>query len=275
MKRFSTILMLILFLAGCEKSINITPPVILIENSSFSVSEEIIIRVTEFAEVDGTRIYPDYYNWFIENSDGAIVGDNFKDSSAIKWIPQESGYFLIKVKIGYDKNKSITAIKDINVSESPHSLQIKIAGHWKGTGYRIYGGEWGIDLYVDSTGHYYGTADYYDFDPYCDKGVFNTERFDFCRNGDYIDSCGIPGDVPCQRLEIHAVDDNKGFGVIWTGWEYMYVEEYSYGCADVYDIEDLEISSDRNQLYFEFNQRGSVNYSEWVMKFTLTRQQNE
>jgi hypothetical protein len=275
MKKIVYTLTLLTFMLACKEEINITAPIILIENTSVSVLDTVIINVEQYVDIDGDRINADYFEWYIENSDGEVIADDFPDSETIVWVPQESGYFLIKVKIGYNKNKSITTIKEITVMESVASLQKKIIGHWKGTGTRRYNGvpngNWGIDLYIDNKGHYYGQADYYEFDPYCEKGVFNTERLDF-DNGNYIDSCGIPGNIPCQRLEITGIENNKGFGIFWGGWGYVYIDQYNYNCSDVYDIEDLEISSDGKQLYFEFNNRGADDYYEWEKKFMLTKQ---
>ncbi len=267
------LLLLIVTLTGCEKPINITAPTILIQNETIYVAEQLKISVEEYADIDGSRIKADYYKWSIENSQGTVIKEDFKDSSSVYWMPENNGYFIIKVKIGYDDNKSITTLKEVNVFENEGSLSKKITGHWKGTGTRRQGnGEWGVDLYIDSTGHYYGTADFYSFNPYCEKGVFNCERLDFYLNGQ-LDSCGIPGDVPGQRLELFEVINNKGFGVVWIGWtSYNYGEFPVYECIDLYDIEDLQLSLDGKELYFEFNNRGSNDYYEWERKFDLKKQ---
>jgi len=265
--------LIITTLISCDKSINITPPTILIENETIYVAESINIRVEEYADIDGSIVNADYYKWSIENSEGFVIKENFKDSSSVNWIPENAGYFIIKVKIGYDNNKSITALKEVNVLENESSLRNNITGHWKGTGTRRYdNGEWGIDLYIDSTGHFYGTADFYSFNPYCEKGVFNCGRLDYCKDW-VLDSCGVPGEVPCQRLELTHVLNNKGFGVVWIGWiTYNNGVFISQNCTDLYDIEDLQLSQDEKALYFEFNERGSNDYYEWEMKFDLIKQ---
>jgi hypothetical protein len=260
-------------LIGCEKSINITTPTILIEDVTLSVAKQVTIRVEEYADIDGSRVKADYFEWTVEDSKGTIVKSDFKDSSIVYWVPENAGYFIVKVKIGYDQNKSITALKEVNVYESTGSLKKKITGHWKGTGTRRYdNGEWGIDLYIDSTGHYYGTADFYSFDPYCEKGVFNSGRLDYYKDN-VGDSCGVPGDIPCQRLEINNVENNVGSGVAWIGWIYYNNGIFiSQNCTDVYDIEDLVTTNEGKKLYFEFNDRGSNDYYEWIMKFDLVKQ---
>lgn len=266
------VLFYLILLIGCEESINITLPTILIEDISPSVFEEIEIRVEEYADIEGDRVYADYFLWSVEDNAGNIIKNDFADSSAIFWVPEKSGYFIIKVKIGYDGNKSISAIREINVNESLISLKQKITGHWTGTGTEVYyNREWSLDLYIDSSGHYYGSAEYNNFDPYCEKGVFNTERLDYFINWQW-DSCGVPGEVPCQRLEINEIVDNKGIGVAWIGWiSYNNGILTDQSCTDVYKIEDMEISIDGNELYFEFNNQGNDVY-EWVKKFQLSRQ---
>lgn len=272
MKKIWISIVILILLISCENSINITPPIILIENSSPSVSDEIKIRVEEYADVDGNRINADYFDWSVEDADGHAIEDDFIDSSAIKWIPEEAGYYIIKVKIGYDKNKSITALREINVSEIVGSLMPKLAGHWKGTGTRFWdNATWGIDLYIDSTGHYHGKADF-TFNPYCESGVFHSGRLDYFTDWTF-DSCGIPGELPCQRLELTDVIENKGKGVVWIGSiEYNNGELANQGCNDLYIIEDLELIENGNTLYFEFNYKGTSISEEWIMKFNLTRQ---
>ncbi len=255
MKKISIILALVIFLFGCENEINIALPIILIENTSVSVLDTVSIKVEEYADIDGSRINADYYDWYIENSSEVIIADDFSDSSSISWIPQEAGYFLIKVKIGYDNNKSITAIKEITIWESTVSLQRKIIGQWEGKGIRGYDqGEWGIELVIDSSSHFYGTADYYSFNPYCEKGVFNIERLDYYHgpiNGvdSYQDSCGVPGEINCEKIKIMEIGENRGKGKITVGWISVYTDVIDTSCFDI-SFENLIIEDDN--LYFEF-----------------------
>jgi hypothetical protein len=273
MKKNWIVLLFLTTLFGCENSINITSPTILIENVTLSAAEQIKIKVEEYADIDGNRVIADYFKWIIVDSAGIVVKDDFKDSSIVYWVPEDAGYYIIKVKVGYDTNKSITALKEVNVNESTVSLKKKMTGHWKGIGTRQYDmGEWGVDLYIDSTGHYYGTADFYNFDPYCEKDVFNTGGVEY-DNNEAFDSCGVPFEIPCQSLEIKNVKSNKGIGVVWIGFTtYNDGIIFSQGCEDVYDIENLEISNDRKKLYFEFNTRGSYDTYEWLKKFDLVKQ---
>lgn len=255
MKKIGLILLAVIFFFGCEKEINITPPTILIENLSVPVLDSVTIKIEEYADIDKNRVNADYFDWYIENSNGKVIADDFPDSKTIVWIPQEAGYFLIKVKIGYDNNKSITAIKEITIMESAASLQKKIIGHWKGKGIRGYdGGEWGIELFIDSSSHFYGTANYYAFNPYCEKGVFNMERLDYFHgpiNGveSYQDSCGIPGEIKCEKIKVLEIEENKGKGKITIGWIYVYTDITDTSCFDV-NINNLSVENDN--LYFEF-----------------------
>lgn len=255
MKKISIILISVIFLFGCENGVNITLPTILLENTSVSVLDTIPIKVEEYADIDGSRVNADYFDWYIENSDGEVIADDFPDSGTIAWIPQEAGYFLIKVKIGYNNNKSITAIKEITIMESAASLQMKIIGHWKGIGTRGYdGGEWGIELFIESNNHYFGTANYYSFNPYCEKGVFNLERLDYFHGpingiGSYQDSCGIPGEIDCQKIKVLEIEENKGKGKITIGWVSVYTDVTDTSCFDV-NFNNLTVEN--NNLHFEF-----------------------
>lgn len=254
MKKISFLLVISIFFFGCEKEINITTPTILIENSSVAVLDSVTVEVDEYADIDGARVNAEYFDWYIENSDGEVIADDFPDSKTIVWIPQNAGYFLIKVKIGYDNNKSITSIKEITIIESAVSVQKKIIGHWKGKGTRGYGGEWGIELFIDSTNHFYGTADYYSFDPYCEKGVFNMERLDYFHGpingvGSYLDSCGIPGEKKHEKIKVLEIEENKGKGKITIGWVNVYtdVTDTSY-----FDVSFNHLFIENDNLYFEF-----------------------
>jgi hypothetical protein len=256
MKRITFLIVLIVFIVGCKNEINITPPTILTQNLSVSVFDTLSVRVEEFADIDGVRINADYYNWVIVNSEGVAIKDDFPDSSVINWMPQEAGYYLIKVNIGYDSNKSITAIKEISITESPASLQKKIVGHWKGKGIR--GSDnvnWGIELFIEDNKHYYGIADFSGSNPYCERGVFYAGRIDYYHwekiTGSWLwDSCGIPGNILNQRFDINQVNGNKGSGIISIGS----VQIYDDGRIDTssYDIPFVNLIIDNKNLHFEY-----------------------
>jgi hypothetical protein len=254
MKWTLSIVILLLF-AGCESAINITPPIILTENSTPATLDSVVIKVEEYADIDGVRINADYYDWFIENSESETIKDDFPDSSVINWVPQEVGYFIIKVKIGYEGNKSITAIKEITITESTVNLQKKVIGHWKGKGVRGYDhGEWGIELVIEDNNHYYGLATYYGFDPYCEKGVFNTGRLTFYHGpvnheGSYQDSCGIPGNMPFQKIIITGIEENKGIGKIAIGSVSIWTD---YIDTSYFEMPFNNLIVDNEKLHFEF-----------------------
>ncbi len=272
------VLLFSLIILSCESSINIIPPTILIENTSPSVLEEIKIVVKEYGDIDGVRIEADYFEWTIEDFENNLVKNDFSDSSTVYWTPEKAGHFIIRVRIGYDSNKSITAVKGITVTESPISLMTKIKGHWIGTGvsqdqkeWGIDIQEWGIDIHFENNGRYYGTAIYESFEPYCAKGVFNEGYLEYY-SGNVFDSCSIPGHVYCQHFEIQEVKDNKGSGTVHIGWTtYIDGELFQQWCTEVYDLEELELSSNGDTLYFEFNYPGQDEF-DWLKKFQLIRQ---
>jgi len=263
---------LLMLLWGCESDINITVPAILLQNDSPEVFDTIPMKVSEYADIDGVQQEAVFYRWVIEDAQGGVVKNDFPESKSVDWVPDSAGYFTVKVTVGYEKNKNVTVQREVKVSESVLSMQYKMAGHWLGTGTLWYNlGDWGLDLFIDSTGHYYGTADYYSFDPYCEKGVFHTERLDFQNNG-YLDSCGVPGNIPCQKLQVTQLADNVGSGTFWSG--YQLVEDgvmAMEGCVDMYLIKKLTISADGNSMYFEFKDPYSP-FDEWRAKFQFTRE---
>ena len=242
------------------------------EDDSPTVNEELKIEVEEYSDIDGVRVDADYFEWSIEDSEGNVLETDFEDSSIIYWIPEESGYQIVSVKIGYNGNKSSTAIREVTILDNADSFLNKMVGHWIGTGSRYSDSkEWGIDLYIDSTGHYSGTTDYYSFDPYCESGVFHVGRTNY-RFDVGPDSCGPIEEVPCQRIEITNVEEQIGFGTIWIGWTtYINGLSSSYLCNDPFDLDDVSFNLDGNEIAFELNPKGEED-PYWVSRFQLTRQ---
>lgn len=272
MKKNLFLIILAFSILSCEKEINITTPTIIVENPSISVFDSIKIKVEEYADIDGEEIKAEYFDWSVETFEGNIVKTDFPDSKTINWVPQISGKFIIKVKIGYDNNKSITATKDISVQFTAESLAKQLIGHWFGTGIRKLDlKEWELDLYFETKGHFYGTAYYNNFDPYCDNGVFNTGTISYYTNNE-LDSCGVPGELECERFDIQELKNGKGIGVVSTGWTtYIDGELFQEYCSPSYDLEDLEFSANGDTLYFEFNDYGPYDFYDWVKKFKLVR----
>jgi hypothetical protein len=259
MKNLGWLFILVSFLTGCDKSINITPPTILVENSTPSASDNIEIRVVESADIDGKTIKADYYKWLITDSGENTIASGFPDSSVIYWTPNIAGYFLIKVTIGYDGNKSISAIREISITESTGTLSVRMPGHWKGIGKRGYdGAEWGIDLNIDSNYAFTGTADFYSFDPGCDKGVFNIGGIYYyeepvINEGSLFDSCTAAPNLECQKIELLEVQDNKGSGKIWiSGGEVIRNVSNTLTCFEQ-EFRNLHFSNNNNTLIFEIS----------------------
>jgi hypothetical protein len=265
MKKSGWLIILVSFLTGCDKSIDILPPTILVENSTPSASDRIEIRVLEFADINGEIIKADYYNWRITDSDENVIASDFPDSSIIYWTPNISGYFLIKVTIGYDGNKSITAIREISVTESTGTLSGKLIGHWKGIGKRGYdGAEWGIDLYIDSNYYYSGIADFYSFDPGCDKGVFNIGGIRYyeepvINQGSLFDSCTAAPDLECQKIEVLEISENSGSGrILISGGEVIKNVSNTLTCFEQ-EFKNLSFINNNKTLSFEIPPYWDIN----------------
>lgn len=273
MKKKWLIALLIPLLFGCEKPLSIAPAIILIESTTIEVLDKVEIQVDEYADRNGKRISPENIKWTIEDLGGNTVKNDFPDSTSIFWAPENSGEYVIRVEVAYENDEISSAFKKVTAFEGIGSFKKKMAGHWKGTGTRIHDNRsWGIDVFIDSTGHYYGTADFHSFDPYCEQGVFNVGRMDYYTNWAQ-DSCGVPFEVPCAIIELLEVIDNVGSGIIWIPWIQINngVME-PHHCNDLFVVEDLTLSPDRQELYFEFNLFPEFRYQEWDRKFELTRQ---
>ncbi len=223
MKKIFYLIGLVIVMAGCEKEINITQPTILIKSAAPAVNETLSISVTEYADIDGTRMDPNYFEWNILNGNEEIVYSDFESSASITWIPDSAGYYIIKVKIGYDNNKSITTLKEINVADSPQSMQKRLIGNWTGNAEQRGGLKWQVDLSFDSIGHYKGKG-YKPSDP--SQWIVHVFYFGAFFIDDPNGGHGQIGiepseDIPCTRFEISEVKDNKGYGTLSVGYEYL------------------------------------------------------
>lgn len=249
MKNSIVVFVLLIMLVGCEKDIHITQPTILIKNGSLEAFDTIKITCTEYAEIDNERQYPNCIRWSILDEYQHIVYSVFEDSSAISWIPDSAGYFVISATIDYDNNKSITAFKEAIVHESPISLQKKLIGRWCGNAHSLDNVvKWQLDVTFNEAGHYVGRQ----YNGYS-SGMIHYDTGPFDMSYYFIsDSIVLPpsADVPCTRFIIYDVKDNMGFGRLSISREYENDGTYSYECSETYDIKDLVFSEGNNRLKF-------------------------
>ena len=172
-----------MLIISCEQEFHITQPTILIKSNSAGVNDTIEVSVIESAEIGDVRISPDYYIWEILDENEIVRYSDFPNSSSIIWIPDSAGYFLIRLQIGYDNNKSITVLKEITVVNSFKSLQKRLIGNWKGGAVTMFGLNWKVTLSFDSTGHYVGKAEelsdstYWPIGPFY-FGYYVTDNYD-------------------------------------------------------------------------------------------------
>ncbi len=273
MKKIIYLIGLVSVMASCDKEINITQPTILIKSAAPRVSETLSISVTEYADIDGTRIDPDYFEWDILNGNEEVVYSDFENSASITWIPDSAGYYIIKVKIGYDNNKSITTLKEIIVAESPQSMQKRLIGNWTGNAEHWGGLKWQVDLSFDSIGHYKGKG-YNPSNPLISIiHVFYFGHFfiDDPNGGNGQIGIEPSEDVPCTRFEISEVVENKGYGILSVGFEYLtYGNPYHYNCTDQFKIENLQFVNGGKEVTFLliFLEDKS---SDWYLKYHLTK----
>lgn len=112
-KIFIPILLLILLIC-CEKSLEV--PRVISDKSTYSTGEQIEFWVKVYDYSDGTKFIPEYYSWYIENSIGDIIKDDFNDTTNIFWTPDSTGFYIVNVEIGYETNHRVTSIKEITVN---------------------------------------------------------------------------------------------------------------------------------------------------------------
>jgi hypothetical protein len=268
MKNACIVIVLLALFVGCEKAIHITQPTILVRTESPKVFDTIQISCVEYAEIDGERQSPDHFSWSILDKDMHVVHSGFKDSAAINWIPDRAGYFIISSEIGYNKNKSITTLKEIEVHESALSLQKKLVGKWTGNAVSIWGAKWQVDLEFDKVGHYIGKGYnlQYANGNYPIGGPFQSATYVV----DFTSNLPPSEDVPCTRFLINKIIEDAGFGKLSVSTETKNGTEYLAECVEIYYIEDFKFSTGDKSLYFSlnsmYNQRG-----EWEIRYNLSK----
>jgi len=257
-------------LVGCQSEVNVTQPLIFIGTNSPIVLDSLEISVTEYADIEGERIVPDYYEWTILDINEVILCRDFENSKDIIWVPDISGTFIISVKIGYDGNKSITALKEITINESNSSLQQKLVGSWTGTGETRTGINWKIDITFTENGHYIATAyDISDTQNLLSPFWFGYKEVTYPPGGTML--VAPSADIPCQSFIIDEVIDNKGFGELNIGYEYAVDgEPYTYDCSKNFKIQYLSFSNGSNNVYFSLIEYGFVDY-EWYLRYNLEK----
>ncbi len=255
---------------GCEKSINITQPTIIVKNDSPHIYDSISINVIENADIDGSRVSPDYFSWSILNINNEVIYSDFLNSSSIYWIPDSIGHYIISVKIGYDNNKSMTALKEIIIQENSFSFQKKLIGSWTGKAVAMFGITWDVNLKFDSIGHYSGSAYNIPNSSYRNIGPFYFGMYEVDNpNGGQM---GIKPseDVPCTRFTLDKITDNMGYGVLSISYESeAFGTPYHYNCTDNFKIKDF-VYLNNDSISFSLLEFGAVNY-DWYLKYNLHR----
>ena len=271
MKKFFYLIILTCTMISCGKEINITQPTILVKTDSPKVYDTISISVATYAEIDGAIQEPDYFEWSILNENEEIVYSDFENSSAIQWIPDSAGYFIIKVKIGYDNNKSITTLEEINVLESPLSYQKKLIGNWTGNAESMFGLNWKINISFDSIGHYKAKAYDLSDNTYWPIGPFYFGRYVIDSPNGGQTSIEPTEDIPCTRFQLREIIDNKGYGILSISYEYeVNGNPYFYGCTDNFEIENLQFISGGQEITFSLIEMGH-DYYDWYLKYNLIK----
>jgi len=267
MKNTIAVIILVLIFVGCDKAIQITQPSILVQNNSPKVFDTIQINCVEYAEIDGVRDNPNYFNWSILNKDHQVIHSDFKDSSAIVWVPDSLGYYVISVKIGYDNNKSITTLKEVDIHESKLSLQKKLIGKWTGHVEGVWGAQWQVDLTFDETGHYMGKGYnmVYEYGIYPIGGPFTSAT-----HFNNYESFTPSENVPCTRFLINKTMENVGYGRLSISRETYIENNYHYECDEMYYIEELKFSDNDKTLFFSLNEKYN-NPGVWYIKYNLSK----
>jgi len=268
MKNTSIVIFLVLIFVGCNKAIQITQPTILVKNEAPKVFDSIQIDCIEHAEIDGVRYKPDYYSWSILDKDHQVIFSDFKDSLANIWVPDSVGYYVISLKIGYDSNKSITTLKEVEVQESALSLQKKLIGKWTGKAVSMWGDKWQVDLTFDQEGHYSGKV----HDPeYVNGGYIIGGPFGYSSYiVNYSFNVSPSENVPCNTFSINQTMENIGFGLLSVSTETLVSNVYNCTCGENLVIEELEFSNKDKGLFFSINGRYDP-MSDWNIRYNLNK----
>jgi hypothetical protein len=239
-----TILLFVLGIAftGCEKMVDITQPTIINKSNLNGIGDTIVFEAIEYAEIDGQRIWPDYYKWRIEQNENQIYTFETLDNSMI-WIPQQEGNYIIYLKIGYNNNKSITTLKEINIELGANFLQSRLQGFWHGYYVFQYGGFTGGPLTLDISegGHFVGNNSHY----------FNSAMY-----------WGTDVDIPCAKIIVDHVSNSLGYGTV-------YIPFGTYCCEFL--LKELEYYSDGDSLTFRV-QDYTGNFNNQFIQLYLKKQ---
>lgn len=264
------LLAMLVYLSGCDLAVNITQPIIIIQSSETSVFDTISISVTENADIDGERVVPDYYEWKILDFSENVIASDFPETKNIIWVPDNTGNFLISVKIGYNGNKSITTLREITITESPTSLQRRLVGHWIGTAEAMFGVSWDVDITFTETGHVIATASNISDAEYIASPFYFGSKTVTSPTGGQM-HVSPSADIPCQMFTLNEVINNTGFGVLYVGYESaLDGSPYFYDCNNNFEIQHLIFSNNENSVYFSLIDYGSDSY-EWYLRYNLER----
>lgn len=247
MRTIAFLLMSISLITACDGKIDITQPAIINLSNLNGVGDTIVFKALVNLEIDDEIIAPDYYKWEIINNNTFIYPDSIYDNSMV-WIPQQAGNYIIYLTVGYDNNKSITTLKEIEIMLTPNSIQSKLTGTWKG----YYVGQYGfkgddLSLIIYQNGHFIGNS-----------------------SNDFVSTMywGIDIDVQCARIVIERIENSKGYGKVYVPFGSYDNDPDAYCCEFL--LQEVEFFSDFDSLTFKVQDFG-CNFNNYSIQHYLKK----
>jgi len=242
----------------------VTPVEITVHNPVLLALDEIKIQVPEQVIYDGIFYDIENYEWSIEDESGQVIKNDFPDAAFITWIPQKLGEYVILVDIKYNDSEGVTSSKEIQVLESPKSLQYKLAGEWEGHANRSTSGSWDLIMRFDSTGrcngevtNNYGTGS--------EGSIFGREGKTGTLHGD----CANAGDCECQGIYIDGISDDNWIGRVELLRTWLWYNGPCYNACECLNhllfLEEIRIDRSSDELYIKLASYDS-DYIEYNLK---------
>jgi hypothetical protein len=158
------------------------------------------------------------------------------------WIPQQEGNYIIYLTMGYDNNKSITTLKEINIELRANFLQSKLRGLWHGYYVSQYGfkGD-SLTLNISEDGHYVGN-----------------------NSSDWQSAMlwGCDFNIPCAKIIIDNVSNSLGYGKVFIPFGSFDNDPTAYCCE--FSLKELKYFSDGDSLTFRVQDNGCNFNNEFI-----------
>lgn len=220
---------------GCKKEVHLTVPIILtfpIQPGTLDTVKSVLVAS---ASIDDDSFRPDSCQWRVLDEAGqeAPILSGASDT-VIRWVPQHEGDYRIVARAFTGKN-SVTANAQVQVLNTPASVQRRMVGKWHGSVTTPWEPVYEVDIEFFSNGNYSAH-----------NTTGTTPAFYY----------GSDDDSPEKTFQVLSLDANGANGNIVIYWW--------PGNTDVDELKAIKFSNGNTNLNFEFwrdNRYGPVKYA--------------